>query len=307
MKFDVVICVSKLHLGCAPKSIRSLSFFLQPHRLLVVTAKSNFAKLRSKLVDVEKVQLLDEDSLIPGIRLCDVQRVMKERTGSSKRANWYFQQFLKMAFSQDRSAPDRYLVWDADTLLLNRLDFLDEQDRVLITKSAEYFQQYFVFTQRVLGFKRLVNHSFISEHMMIDKKYMAELIELFIEKGQSGQTWVEYILRSIDLEYLDSSGFSEFETYGNFIAAYHRDSFRVRSLKTFRDGTIMYGKNPNRFDLFSLMSAGYDYVTFEVYQRTGRKIACWKKLEAFVRFWLRRIICPRDPRIKAAKEICASV
>ena len=101
--------------------------------------------------------------------------------------------------------------------------FFDAHDNVLLEKQSEYHKPYFTTLERLQIpisereiVHRAVDFSFIAEHMMIDSHLMQELITL-IESTHHKPFW-QAILDCVSDEDLGSSGFSEFETYGNFIA-----------------------------------------------------------------------------------------
>ena len=113
--------------------------------------------------------------------------------------------------------------------------------------------------------------SFIAEHMIFDCSIVKEIITK-IQKNSLliGNSWWEKILRAIDPADLIGSGFSEFETYGNYVFKFHPDLVKLRSLRTLRQGAYFLGNSPsceqldwagNGFDIVSIESSGgYQFV-----------------------------------------------
>jgi hypothetical protein len=263
MIYDSVVCVSPRHQEIALKAIKSLHIFTESRKIFVITSSNYFVTFRNELDASYPIYLLDEDKIIKNINLNLLEDYFAKRIGKRQRAGWYFQQFLKMAVSNLPEVADYYLIWDSDTILLRSISFFDDSETVLINPRTEYHQPYFEVLKKTVFIDRKVDFSFISEHLMVKKTYMKELIKVFEIRASNEMSWVELILNSIEDQYLKASGFSEFETYGNFIAVNYKNSFKCRSLKSTRRGGVYYGLNPSKHNIFCLMLAGYTFVTFE--------------------------------------------
>lgn len=276
--YDIVICVASQHKEIALKTIRSLHVFAASRKIFVITAQQNFAFFQTRLGDQYPVCLLDEDNIIENISLHVLQDYFMRRIGNVQRAGWYFQQFLKMSACLLSDIADHYLIWDSDTILLQPLRFFDHDGNVLIHPKTECHPPYFVTLQKLLGIGKQVSFSFISEHFMIKKAYMIELLDQFRFLSSGKSSWVWTVLDAVADDCLGASGFSEFETYGNFIAFKHADSFRCRSVKSTRYGAWRYGTDPNPYDLFSLMLWGYGFASFETWQTVSSKKIFMEKI-----------------------------
>jgi hypothetical protein len=91
---------------------------------------------------MEGVEFYDEDSLIENLTLSKIRNIMKNITGTSERSGWYFQQFLKMAYAY-KCQCGHYLIWDSDTIPLNKIIFWDNNGKCLFTMKTEYHIPYF--------------------------------------------------------------------------------------------------------------------------------------------------------------------
>ena len=276
--YDAVMCVSAQHKDLALKAIRSLHVFAQPRKVFVMTARQNFTFFQQKLDDRFPICLLDEDGVIEEVNLRRLQDYFSRSLGNAQRSGWYFQQFLKMSACRLPEVAPYYLVWDSDTILLQPLDFFDEKGNVLINPKTEYHRPYFETIRTLLNIERQVGFSFISEHLMIKKPYMQELLDHLTAVSSGKKSWVETLLDAVPRHALGGSGFSEFETYGNFIAYRYPDSFRCRPLKSIRYGARHFGTNPSKFDIFSLMLLGYVFASFETWQSESKKRIALKKI-----------------------------
>lgn len=58
---------------------------------------------------------------------------------------------LKYQFAFHEPEDDYFLIWDADTIPLRKLEFFDGQGRMLLTKAEEYHPPYFQTYEKILG------------------------------------------------------------------------------------------------------------------------------------------------------------
>ncbi len=168
---------------------------------------------------------------------------------------WYYQQFLKMQYA--RLCEDAYyLVWDGDTIPCGPFSMFHEKTGIpYLDVKGEYHEEYFVTLARLLpGMRKCIEKSFISEHMLIRSDLMKELIGE-IEAGSDllGTAFWEKIIHAIDAHDLQSNSFSEFETYGTYVALRHPAAYRLRSWHSFRYGGVF-------FDLHTISDTDYEWL-----------------------------------------------
>ena len=260
--FDAVVCVGTHDVDLAGRSLRSIRLFCRPREIFVVTARANFGRVTRSTGDAVAIRLLDEDTLIEGTTLARIADHLEQRIDTAARAGWYFQQFLKMAVCRLPDVAGHYLLWDADTVALHPLDFLSASGAALVNPRTENHLPYFSTMAR-LGIEKRVGFSFVAEHLLVQKSRMCKLIET-LSAGANPRGWTWNILDAIDDADLGASGFSEYETYGNFAVGIQKDAFLCRTLKSTRHAAADFGHVPTRYDLFDLMRAGHAYATFEL-------------------------------------------
>ena len=283
--YDVVMCVAPNDIAIAALAIRSLLANVSARKLFVVTARKNFSAINA-IVENDKLCFVDEARLIPGITLETVQSIVAGRTDCEVRPGWFFQQFLKMGMCFHPHIADHYLIWDSDTLLLRKTEFLDADGRALVAPTNRNCSRYFDTMERLLGYGKQVDYSFVAEHLVVKTQYMQALVSRISPPDSGAGSWVGRILCSIDANILNQSCFSEYETYGSFVAREFPASYQRRSLRSTRTATQLFGRIPNRFDLYSLMASGYDYATFESWQKFNFRDNAIIKLVAFAKYFL---------------------
>ena len=262
--YDVVTCISKNHLEIGVRAIRSLIKLSEAQKIFVITSKKNINFLKKNFPKEKSLFILNEDKIIPNIKLIDVAYILREFGGKAERAGWYFQQFLKMNISRHPSISKYYLIWDADTIMLKKINFFDQSNKLIINTSKEFHKPYFQ-TIRNFGLLKTNNFSFISEHMLVNSVIMNNLISLIEKANSKNHSWVKTLISYINKDHLNEtgSGFSEFETYGTYLSKYHSDSFVTNKLKSCRNTYSLYGKH-NQINTFLILRFyGYYWASFE--------------------------------------------
>jgi hypothetical protein len=277
-RLNFVILLHPKHNPILRKGLVRLQKWASPRKILIITTPDNldfYPPNSTSQTEACPVEIIDENRVIPGITHAKIAAFLKDRGADPARAGWYFQQFLKMGAATRPDIGPCYVVWDADTVLLRPLTFLDQDKRLLITASTEYHHPYFETLERLLGLPRLTNQSFISEHMIIETNVMLALLEAIAQRHPAAGHWTRAILENIAPEHLSRSGFSEYETYGNYLLHQKPGSLRLRKITSLRHGALFYGPSPWEADLL-LLGMKYTRVTFETWHPPHplRLLAC---------------------------------
>ncbi len=180
---------------------------------------------------------------------------------SRVRGGWYYQQFLKMSFSE-KCEGDYYMTWDMDTVPLREVLMFDRNLRPVFDLKSEHNPGYFKTIVNLLGIQKNVEGSFVSEHMIFKKEYMKELIRSMEQSSVEGENYREKIINAIEDEYI-SLGFSEFETYGVFVTDRHPDSYGYRRFSSLRRGSWFLMPNELTSEDMEWLAQDYDAITFE--------------------------------------------
>ena len=135
------------------------------------------------------------------------------------RSGWLFQQLLKLNADSFVNT-EHYLVLDADTVFLKPRVFLFE-GKTIFDHSNEHHAAYYRTYRKLFGQPVRSPVSFVAHCMLFQKSVLAEMKRIL--EARHGKIWYEAILDACD--YDDISGFSEYETYGNFFLANHPDRY----------------------------------------------------------------------------------
>jgi len=255
-QFDIIIPVSYKDCGILKKTIRWVRKNIETQGVLyVITSESCFSDFPSSFRKEHHVELIDENKMLDSLTFGRVRSLLA-RHNKANMTGWYFQQFLKMGFALTQYAKGYYLIWDADTIPLQRLSFFDE-DTILFNPKKEHHQPYFDTITRLTGITQFAAHSFISEHMMVCTQVMKELVAKLADEGKD---WVENIIDHCDMSNIQA--FSEFETYGNYCLTFHPELMKPRLLTTLRCGGRLFGRQVSDREL-ELLALDFDTASFE--------------------------------------------
>jgi len=262
--FDVILPVAPKDAINLELCIQKIRENIKPQKIVVITG----IQVKNMIPKSEGVVFCDEDQLLRNLTLKYVKQVMFELTGSETRSNWYFQQFLKMAYAY-HSSHDYYLVWDSDTIPLNNIRFWQDnngKEQCLFSTHHHIHQPYFdtlntLFNGQV---KKLTEKSFIVEHTMINRKIMKELIRDIERNNQlQGTLFFEKILCAINKDDIKYAGFSEFETYGNYVLNRYPDAYAIRNLRAYRQGAMAVDYSQIDDNVLNWIAKDYDTISFE--------------------------------------------
>ena len=253
---DIVAACRSADLGILVLALEGLRRFVPFRKLHVITAHRNFARFKRVLGD--DVEFLDEESLIPGMTLAELKKL--PLPGFPRAAGWYFQQLLKLAFCFQKVEEDYFLIWDADTVPLRRLEFFDESGRMFFTMAKEEHGPYFDTYRKLLREEPHREFSFISQNMIVQKSIVREMLAKIEANFPGNDSWAWKIMRH--LEGTSSNLFSEYETLGHYVKNKYPSRASYRKLSWLRAGSLEIGGKPSRVDLEKLGQT-YNFVAFE--------------------------------------------
>ncbi|MGV0982116.1 MAG: DUF6492 family protein [Polynucleobacter sp.] len=177
---------------------------------------------------------------------------------------WYLQQLIKIAAVKDCKPSDTVLFWDADTIPLRPLTFVDEQGRLKYYQSQEYHHPYFETVMRLLRLSKKVRFSFIAQCFVMKAAWVQEFCVEIEARHRKG--WVAALLDAINFN--EGNSFSEYETLGTFISHRHSDKVVYIDRKWLRLGNSNIGHpaflSPK---LIAAELSEYDYASFEKWDK----------------------------------------
>jgi hypothetical protein len=205
-------------------SARQVHVVWYPSRFVVAVPSQDRGAVEAGLAGLATV--VDENSLLQGFDRKAFQRRPIPHFPQS--FGWYLQQFLKIEFCCQSRSP-YCLVWDADTVPLKSLRFLDGQGRIHLTQAAEFHQPYFRTIEGLFGRPAPARTSFISQHMFVRTDSMGSLCALVRERHGGGH-WTDALGDILESHPDRANLFSEYETYANYMLMFEPGDVAVRTL-----------------------------------------------------------------------------
>ena len=224
------------------------------------------------LFEDHRVCFIDESELVPIGEVKKAYRILEQNATqpNPSSVNWYYQQFLKMAISLVCNA-DYYLCWDSDTIPLRKINMFSENNKPYLDTKTECNTSYFTTIERLFHYNKIIEKSFISEHMLFNTSFMKELISEIEKTDFEGDKFYIKIINSLGYDNL-AVGFSEFETYGTFIGMRHPSAYMLRNWKSFRNLSFFVSLEDFNEEDREWLARDYDAVTFEKYQETEPRL-----------------------------------
>jgi len=218
----------------------------------------------------EKAGFIDENAILPfdavhKVMTQALESLLQGRELSRGITGWYYQQFLKMQYA--RICGDTYyLMWDGDTIPCGPFSMFHEKLGVpYLDVKNEYHREYFDTMSKLLpGMRKCIEKSFISEHMLINCDIMRKLLQDIEGNGEiKGSAFWEKIIYSIETDDLQSNSFSEFETYGTYVALKYPDVYRLRNWHSFRYGGAFYSLDTISDSDYQWLGKDFFAISFE--------------------------------------------
>lgn len=154
-----------------------------------------------------------DESIVLGITPKDVavKFISPDNKTVIDRSGWLFQQFLKL--SANIGSCENYLCIDADHILIRPHVFLSDKGIPIFYTSTEHHRPYYKMIHQLLGDIKLTPLSYVAHKMLFNKNEVAALKTAIT--AHTRESWMNAIIKHYDAHTI--SGFSEFETYGNFV------------------------------------------------------------------------------------------
>lgn len=176
---------------------------------------------------------------------------------------WYYQQLLKLyAPFVIPGISSNVLIVDSDSIFLNPVEFLNEENAGMYHPGEECIESYYVHARKLLpSFNRPFPHlSGITHHMLFQKSVLKHLFST-VKIYHNKPFWKAFCLCA-DNTNLCTQGASEYELYFNFL--FNNSSHpTLRSLKHINS----FSDIPSNERLKELQDEGYHYGSFHVVTR----------------------------------------
>lgn len=240
-----------------------------PVRKLIFIGSEEVGRLVEELDLGPQVGFVDENSIIPFESVYDcMSAALKDVVpGAVPRGivGWYYQQFLKMEYAR-KCQDEYYLVWDGDTVPTKEFSmFKKGTETPYFDMKTEHNNRYFeTITKMFPEMYKCLGKSFISEHMLINSRMMKKMLgEIEGKEEIAGEKFFEKIINVIEPANLTETSFSEFETFGTYVAFRSPDLYRLKDWHSIRYGSVYFRADELTEEDFAWLGRDFDAVSFE--------------------------------------------
>lgn len=235
---------------------RQCASLWQPKRIVVAVPSQD-----RKVVQVglgPAIEVVDENTLLKGF---DRETFCKRPIPFFPRSfGWYLQQLLKIEYCRQSSCSN-CLVWDADTIPLQPLEFTDANGRIYLTMAQEFHKPYFHTIRELFGVPAPAKTSFISQHMFVDCAAIRSMCGL-IEHHHAVAHWTDALGAILEKHPQHANLFSEYEAYANYMLLFEPDKVVTRQLPWARCQSSRSWGIP-RHQISEARKAGMSFAAYE--------------------------------------------
>lgn len=238
---------------------------------IYIVCPSNELNFFKDVLNYKEFQIIPEDHIIS---LNDFEKIFLQHSGKinyksefKSRLNWYYQQILKLSFMFKFFNEKRknLIIWDADTIILNKISFFEKDKSINYGTFNEFHKQYYITNRKLLGPLPQYYISFLNQFVCITSDEILFLEKkLFNEKNKDKSKLPfkisELILKNIFSEHkiYNGSMFSEFELIGqsNYLLNNTKQK-PILSLRFGLDGVL----SKKQLNLVKFL--GFKHITYE--------------------------------------------
>ena len=217
----------------------------------------------------ERIGYIDEEEILSLDDVCflmeeNMQEILKGQPVPRRAAGWYYQQFLKYLIAE-RCEDEYYLVWDGDTVPCKKFSMFSDNKIPYLDAKHEFHKPYFDELKRLIpGMYKMVEQSFVAEHMLFRVDLVRKLVkEIELNDKIKGSLFWEKIINSLSAYELNETGFSEYESYGTYVACTDLFAYRMREWHSFRYGSMFFDINKISEDDLNWLGRDFFAISFE--------------------------------------------
>ncbi|OBY76839.1 hypothetical protein BBG47_24830 [Paenibacillus sp. KS1] len=217
IKIDVVIPAIDKDLDTLPHVIDGVRKYVRHPIGQIFVVAPNSPKIKA-VCHLKGCTFIHENTVLPLQK-----KQIAYRSKRWERSGWLYQQLLKLG-SSSVAKERHFLVIDADTVLIRPHRFYADGKQLFYCRNWSQ-PEYFVTYRKLLGTKAPRPRSFVTHYMLFDKTKLRSLKNKI--EARHGTKWFKAILKSVNRK--KQFGFSEYETFGNYVYSVGPGKVRLKS------------------------------------------------------------------------------
>ncbi len=223
----MIICQVSLanNLPVIKENYDNFSKFYKNLTFFIICPKKQI-KIFKKKLNKKNIIIINENQILPFSRFKLIFEKLAKKVSYKKkllnRLGWYYQQILKIVFilNNKMCRNNNLVLWDADTLILKKIDFFNKNRSIFCSNVFEYHRSYFYTSQIFLKTKIPSNYlSSVNQFIAInpsENKYIRNRLSGSKNKKIKSNDISKKMFKSIFTGNINfnHSMFSEYETIG---------------------------------------------------------------------------------------------
>ena len=227
-------------------------------------------KFFKKKIKKKNVKIINENSLISFRKFRGISNKYFKKTKYHKviqgRLSWYYQQILKISFMIDFVEKNKknITIWDADTILINKLDFTNKKFSNYFGTTSYFHKAYYHTNKNILGELPKYYISSLAQFISISPLEINFLIKKLKQKKRrlkNTSEWItNIIMQSIAKVHNEYNGslFSEYELIGQSNLIFNfKKQILVSGIRDFLSGRL------TKTQIKILKILGFKYIAYE--------------------------------------------
>jgi hypothetical protein len=151
---------------------------------------------------------------------------------------WYRQQIMKLCIDYVQGIEGNILILDGDVVITKPMRFI-ENNKINYYLAGEFYRAYFNSNEKLVGLKKIVQDSFISEAMVFRPEVLDSL-RYYIQDFNKSNDWLS-VIEDVNRESIEGRTFgiyclSEFELYGSYATQWYSDTIN-KYIPPYKDKT----------------------------------------------------------------------
>jgi len=237
---------------------------------IFIICPQNEIKLFKKEVNFPEIEIINEESIISVDEFTSIFKRLSFAINYKKkfknRLSWYYQQILKISFVLNFLSKKKgdIIIWDADTVILKKINFFKNMKSVKYGTFFEYHKPYFRTNEYILKAQPKYFISFLTQFIAISRLEFNFVVKKIFNKKFNKKNLAkkisEIVLESVFHQHKQYNGslFSEYELLGQLNYMFSKN--KQIPLLTLRNG--LSGKLNNlQKNLCKLLN--FKHVTYE--------------------------------------------
>lgn len=252
------------------KNYHQLKRFYQNIKIYVICPSKELNFFKDALI-YDEIEIIDENELISKDNFKEIylstSKTINYHLEFTKRLDWYYQQVLKISFAMNfiKKNNKNIIIWDADTIIIKKINFFKEKRSIQYGTFNEFHNQYYTTNNEILKILPKYHLSFLlqfisltpNEVMFFKKKIFGEVC--YNEKTMPIKL-SEIILTGIFNKHKKYNGsmFSEYELIGQ--SNYLLNTIKQKPILTLRfglDGLL------NKYQIILISFLNFKHITYE--------------------------------------------